>query len=59
MGMMARLVIYAIQIIIGIKIKDYFILPIILLSLFNFQICYVIIEFIANYNHYKKRMKDG
>ena len=41
------------------KIKDYFILPIILLSLFNFQICYVIIEFIHNYKHYKKRMKDG
>ena len=59
MGLVFRLLIYAVPITLGLLLKTYFNFIIILVCLFNFQFSYIVIELIDNYVSYKKRIGNG
>ena len=51
-----RLAIYAVPLILGIQLNNYFNLVVILLSLFTFQVGFIIHEFIRNKQALKRRL---
>ena len=56
-GFFARIILYAIPLSCGLLYKDYFNFVIILITLFAYQISYVLMEFFRSYKKYKRREK--
>lgn len=56
-SLLMRLVLYGIPVALGLWLKDYLNLFIILVFLLSFQLNYVFLEFTKNRNRYKKRIK--
>lgn len=54
-----RLILYSIPVILGLTLKNYLTLKIILVFLLSFQAIYVLGELLKNWNKYKKRYKHG
>ena len=54
-----RIGMYALPLIIGLYYKNYFNFFVILISLFTYQIHYILFEFVRSYKKYKRQIKDG
>jgi hypothetical protein len=54
-----RLIIYSVPIGMFFFFQNYLNFPVLLISLFSFQVLYIVLELTKNYSKYRKRIKHG
>lgn len=54
-----RLIIYSVPIVLFFFFQNYLNFPVLLISLFSFQVLYIVLELTKNYSKYRKRIKHG